>query len=67
MKVKTMYETGKLAQVATEMRRYDLPFLGISKSTGPGKYRTNTEETVLSRGRDDDSTTKQLTKESPIS
>jgi len=59
-----MYETGKLAQVTAEMRRYDLPFLEISESRwrGSGKSRTNTGETVLSRGRDDDNTTK----ESPI-
>ena len=46
--VRTMYETG-------EMRRYNLHILGISESrwTGSGGYRTNTGETVLYSGRDD--------------
>ena len=30
--VRTMYETGKLAQVKAEMRRYNLRILGISES-----------------------------------
>ena len=53
--VRTMYETGKLAQVTSEMRRYNLHILGISESrwTGSGRYRTNTGETVLYSGRDD--------------
>ena len=54
--VRTMYETGKLAQVTAEMRNYNLHILGISESrwTGSGRYRTNTGETVLYSGRDDD-------------
>ena len=54
--VRTMYETGKLAQVTAEMRSYNLHILGISESrwTGSGRYRTNTGETVLYSGRDDD-------------
>ena len=50
-----MYETGKLEQVTAEMRRYNLHILGISESrwTGSGRYRTNTGETVLYSGRDD--------------
>ena len=54
--VRTMYETGKLAQVTAEMRRYNLHILGVSESrwTGSGRYRTNTGETVLYSGRDDD-------------
>ena len=31
--VRTMYETGKLAQVTSEMKRYNLHILGISEST----------------------------------
>ena len=52
--VRTMYETGKLAQVSAEMRRYNLHILGISESrwTGSGRYKTNTGETVLFSGRD---------------
>ena len=54
--VRTMYETGKLAQVTGEMRRYNLHILGVSESrwTRAGRYRTNTGETVLYSGRDDD-------------
>jgi len=38
---RTMYETGKLAQVTAEMRRYNLHILEISESrwTGSGRYR----------------------------
>ena len=32
--VRTMYETGKLAQVTVEMRWYNLHVLGVSESTG---------------------------------
>ena len=54
--VRTMYETGELAQVTAEMRRYNLHILRISESrwTGSFRYRTNTGETVLYSGRDDD-------------
>ena len=50
-----MYETGKLAQVTSEMRRYNLHILGVSESrwTGSGKIKTNTGEPVLYSGRDD--------------
>ena len=53
--VRTMYETGKLAQVAAEMRRYNLHILGISECrwTGSGRKKTETGETVLYSGRDD--------------
>ena len=46
--VRTMYETGKVALVTAEMRRYNLHILGISESrwTGSGRYGTNTGETV---------------------
>lgn len=54
--VRTMYETGKLAQVTEEKRHYNLHIIGISESrwTGSGRCRTNTRETVLNSGRDDD-------------
>ena len=44
-----MYDTGKLAKVTGEIRRYNLHILGISESrwTGSGRYRTNTGETVV--------------------
>jgi hypothetical protein len=53
--VRTMYEVGKLAQVTTEMRRYNLHILGISESrwTGSGKIRSSTGETVIYSGRED--------------
>ena len=43
------YETGKLAQVTAEMRRYHLHILGVSKSrwTGSVRCRTNTGDTVI--------------------
>ena len=51
-----MYETGKLAQVTAEMRRYNLHILGISdcRWTGSVRLRTDTGETVLPSGREDD-------------
>ena len=54
--VRAMYETGKLAQVTEEKRHYNLHITGISESrcTGSGRCRTNTRETVLNSGRDDD-------------
>ena len=54
--VRTMYETGKLAQVTAEMQRYNLHILGVSESrwTGSGRMKTSTGETVLYSGREDD-------------
>lgn len=54
--VRTMYETGKLAQVTSEMKRFSLHVLGVSESrwTGSGRLRTTTGETVLYSGREDD-------------
>ena len=54
--VRTIYDTGRLAQVKSEMRRYNLQILGISESrwTGSARLRTSTGETVLYSGRDDD-------------
>ena len=48
-------QTSKLAQVTAEMRNYSLHILGISESrwTGTGRHKTNTGETVLYSGRDD--------------
>ena len=53
--VRTMFETGKLAQVTSEMDRYNLHILGVNESrwTGAGRQRTGTGETVLYSGRDD--------------
>ncbi|XP_066019745.1 uncharacterized protein [Pocillopora verrucosa] len=51
-----MCETGKLAQVTTEMRRYNLHVLGVSESRwiGTGRLKTVSGETVLYSGRDDE-------------
>ena len=53
--VRTMYETGKLPQVTSEMRQHNLHSLEVSESrwTGSGKIKTNTGETVLYSGRDE--------------
>ena len=53
---RTMCQTGKLAQVTSEMRRFNLHVLGVSESkcTGFGRMRTTTRETVLYSGREDD-------------
>ena len=54
--VRTMFETHKLAQVTSEMNRINRYILGVSesRSTGVGRQRTGTAETVLYSGRDDD-------------
>nr|XP_014435365.2 craniofacial development protein 2-like [Pelodiscus sinensis] len=51
-----MYDIGKLAQIVTEMRQYNLHVLGVSESrwTGLGRLKTSAGETVLYSGRDDD-------------
>jgi len=53
--VRALYQTGKLAQVTVEMRRYCLHILGVRESrwTGSGRVKTSTGETVLYAGRDD--------------
>lgn len=53
--VHLMYQTGKLAQITTEMRRYSLHIFGISESrwTGSGKIITPNGESVLYSGRED--------------
>ena len=53
--VRTMYEIGKLAQVTSEMERYNLHILGISESrwTGSGQITTDDKETVLYSGCED--------------
>ena len=53
--VRTMNETGKLAQVTSEMRRFNLHLLGVSECrwTGTRRITTETRETVLYSGRED--------------
>ena len=54
--VRTLYSTGRTAQVMKEMRRYKIGILGISKSrwSGFGRLKTQTGETILYSGRDDE-------------
>ena len=54
--VRTMYETGKTAQIATEMKRYNLTLLGISEThwTQSGQKRINTGEMLLYSGHEED-------------
>ena len=54
--VRTMYETGKTAQVAAEMRNYNLAILGISEArwTGSGQRRLISGELLLFSGHEDD-------------
>jgi len=51
-----MYETGKIAQVAAEMRNYNLAILGISEArwTGFGQKRLGSGEMLLFSGHEDD-------------
>jgi len=50
----SMYETGKTAQLATEMKNYRLSILGISESrwTGSGQRRLITAELLLFSGHE---------------
>ena len=52
---RTMYETGKTAQVIKEMQRYRLNILGVSEVrwTGSGKYVAPTGEIMYYSGRED--------------
>ena len=54
--VRTMYRIGKTVVVAREMRKYDIDVLRISECrwAGFGRMRTQTSETLLYSGRDDD-------------
>ena len=52
--VRTMYETSKAAQVANEMRRYDIAVLGICESrwNGAGRITLATGEQLVYSGHD---------------
>ena len=52
---RTMYETGKTAQVIGEMQRYRLNILGVSEVrwTGSGRYVAPTGEIMYYSGRED--------------
>ena len=47
--VRTMYETGKTAQVEREMKRYNAEILGVSESrwTGSGEVTTSSNNTII--------------------
>ncbi|CAG2221242.1 unnamed protein product [Mytilus edulis] len=53
--VRTMYETGKQAQILNEMKNYKLHLLGISECrwTGCGKSIARSGETIIHSGRTD--------------
>ena len=54
--VRTLYSTGRTAQVMKEMRRYKIGILGISEYrwSGSGRSKTQSGETILYSGRDDE-------------
>ena len=54
--VQTMYEAGKTAQVATEMRRFNLALLGLCETrwTQSGQLRLTTGEIILYSGHEED-------------
>lgn len=54
--VRTMYESSKAAQIAKEMRKYDIKILGISEArwTGNGKVRCSTGETIIYSGKENE-------------
>jgi hypothetical protein len=54
--VRTMFQTSKAAQVASEFRRYGLDILGISECrwSGSGKLVLNSGETILWSGKENE-------------
>ena len=54
--VRTMFQTGKLAQIAKEFESYNINILGISEARwmGTGKKKLTTGQTLLYSGRKDD-------------
>ena len=54
--VRTMYEAGKTAQVASEMRRFNLSLLGLCETrwTQSGRLRLTTGEIILYSGHEED-------------
>jgi hypothetical protein len=51
-----MYETGKAAQVAREMEKYNISLLGLCETrwVQSGQLRLTTGETVLYSGHEDE-------------
>ena len=54
--VRTMFEASRTAQIAKEMRQYNISILGISEArwTGSGKLTCNSGETIIYSGKDQD-------------
>lgn len=54
--VRTMYEAGKTAQIANEMKNYKISILGLSETrwTNSGQLRLASGETVLYSGHEDE-------------
>ena len=54
--VRTMYEAGKTAQVAAEMRRFNLALLGLceTRRTQSGQMRPTTRKIILYSGHEED-------------
>ena len=54
--VRTLYQTGRLAQVVKEMTNYSISLLGLSETrwTGTGKRQLATGHTIAFSGRSDD-------------
>ena len=53
--VRTLFQTGKLAQAVKEMKAYNVSLLGITEArwTGSGKQNLNTGEEIVWSGRKD--------------
>ena len=54
--VRTLYQTGKLAQATNELNQYNLDLMGMAEVrwTGSGKHKLATGETIIWSGRQDD-------------
>jgi hypothetical protein len=53
--IRTLYESGKSAQVASEMRRYNIKVLGLCETrwNGSGQTRLSSGETIIYSGHED--------------
>ena len=53
--IRTLFETGKSAQVCREMHRYDLKILGLCETrwTGSGRTRLSSGDTIIYSGREE--------------
>ena len=54
--VRTLYQSGNIAQVAREMAKKRIDIMGLSEThwTGQGKMKLQSGETIIYAGRDDD-------------